>query len=288
MLTIKGMSAGKTTITVTGSMRQYISSTKTISVTVTTDSAGGGTQAQKKTKDSGGADGERQDGAKVTSVDPTGDDAISGEDISGNSSAEQDSSAADGSKVMETKRGVYEMVPLDENTDVKSYLQAALDHQRFVTFQQKTGENVEYSWTFDGTKLTEAEDIDLSVDITTEIPEKIRKQIGGEDALFFDFSHEGNLPAEAEFYAGVSSVFRDGDVLTLYQWGEDGNLEPAAEDISVENGYVTFSLDHCSSYVLTGASPAKGSINTAAAAGIGAAVLIILAAGALIIRKKRG
>ena len=78
MLTIKGMSAGKTTITVTGSMRQYISSTKTISVTVTTDSAGGGTQAQKKTKDSGGADGERQDGAKVTSVDPTGDDAISG------------------------------------------------------------------------------------------------------------------------------------------------------------------------------------------------------------------
>ena len=221
-------------------------------------------------------------------MDPTGDDAISGEDISGNSSAEQDPSAADGSKVMETKRGVYEMVPLDENTDVKSYLQAALDHQRFVTFQQKTGENVEYSWTFDGTKLTEAEDIDLSVDITTEIPEKIRKQIGGEDALFFDFSHEGNLPAEAEFYAGVSSVFRDGDVLTLYQWGEDGNLEPAAEDISVENGYVTFSLDHCSSYVLTGASPAKGSINTAAAAGIGAAVLIILAAGALIIRKKRG
>lgn len=288
MLTIKGMSAGKTTITVTGSMRQYTSSTKTISVTVTTDSAGGGTQAQKKTKDSGGADGERQDGAKVTSVDPTGDDAISGEDISGNSSAEQDPGAADGSKVMETKRGVYEMVPLDENTDVKSYLQAALDHQRFVTFQQKTGENVEYSWTFDGTKLTEAEDIDLSVDITTEIPEKIRKQIGGEDALFFDFSHEGNLPAEAEFYAGVSSVFRDGDVLTLYQWGEDGNLEPAAEDISVENGYVTFSLDHCSSYVLTGASPAKGSINTAAAAGIGAAVLIILAAGVLIIRKKRG
>lgn len=66
----------------------------------------------------------RQDGAKVTSVDPTGDDAISGEDISGNSSAEQDPGAADGSKVMETKRGVYEMVPLDENTDVKSYLQA--------------------------------------------------------------------------------------------------------------------------------------------------------------------
>ena len=226
-------------------MRQYTSSTKTISVTVTTDSAGGGTQAQKKTKDSGGADGERQDGAKVTSVDPTGDDAISGEDISGNSSAEQDPSAADGSKVMETKRGVYEMVPLDE-------------------------------------------DIDLSVDIATEVPEKIRKQIGGEDAIFFDFWHEGNLPADAEFYAGVSSVFRDGDVLTLYQWGEDGNLEPAAEDISVENGYVTFSLDHCSSYVLTGASPAKGSINTAAAAGIGAAVLIILAAGALIIRKKRG
>ena len=78
---------------------------------------------------------------------------------------------------------------------------------------------------------------------------------------------KGICRQKRNFMPGVSSVFRDGDVLTLYQWGEDGNLEPAAEDISVENGYVTFSLDHCSSYVLTGASPAKGSIKHSCGSG---------------------
>ena len=283
MLTIRGVSAGKTTVTVTGSMRQYTSTTKTISVTVTDSGNGGGTSQGAS---GGSTQKEPADAAVVTSVDEEDETVISGEE-SGEDGNTEENQEADGSSVIETKRGVYEIVTLDENTDVKSHLQAAADNGRFVTFQRKSGENVAYSWTFDGTEIQAAEDIDLDVDITEDIPDEIRDQLKGGDALFLDFAHEGQLPSEAEFYAGVSSVFSDGDVLSLYLLDEDGKLVPEAEEIPVENGYVTFSLDHCSSYILTGSSVSSGGVHPAVFFGIGAVIVAAAAAAAVLFLRKR-
>ena len=74
-------------------------------------------------------------------------------------------------------------------------------------------------------------------------------------------------------YVQVSSAFDDGESLKLYRCGgEDEAAEPAAEDITVENGYVTFGIDHCSSYILTDGdlSQQSGSFT--------AVILIIIAA----------
>lgn len=310
-LTIRGVSAGTTNITVTGSMRQYTDASQTISVTVTssgsgTSGASGGTQ---KTPAGGQSGAEDPDAAVVTQVpddtqqeDSSGDgtDGSDGQtDRNGETGEEDGANGAAGSdsEVLTTKRGVYEIVTLGPDTDVKAHLQAAADNQRFVTFQKKQGENVEYSWTFDGKKLKEAGDLDgkaenlsLDLDISGEIPQEYRQQLNG-TALYLRFDHEGELPAEAEMYVQVSSAFDDGESLKLYRCGgEDEAAEPAAEDITVENGYVTFGIDHCSSYILTDGdlSQQSGSFT--------AVILIIIAAVAaaavvlflLFRRKKQG
>lgn len=309
-LTIRGVSAGKTTVTVTGSMRQYTDCTKTISVTVTS-SGSGGQQTQKPQSDSPKANLTDRDGAQVTKIgsndsvtddennadgdgsgeNENGDDGdLQGEDKDkdGGEAGDENSEAADGSEILTTKRGVYEMVPLSQDVDVKAHLQAAIDNKRFVTFQKKTGDNVAYSWTFDGTKLKSAEDLDLEIDISQELPEAAAKSVKGSDALFLHFSFDGELPAEAELYINAASAFSDGDSLNLLHWDEStGNVETAKEDISVENGYVTFAIDHCSDYLLTdGATGSKG-FSPAIAAALCLAAVIAAAVIFLVIRRKK-
>ncbi len=299
-LTIRGVSAGTTNITVTGSMRQYTDASQTISVTVTSSGSGtsGGTQETPSGSASGSGSSEKDpDAAVVTQVtddasqeDGTGDEAEGQTDENGGTDEENGVSGSD-SEVLTTKRGVYEIVTLGPDTDVKAHLQAAADNQRFVTFQKKQGENVEYSWTFDGKELKEAEDLDLNLDISDEIPQEYRQQLDGTAALYLRFDHEGELPAEAEMYVQVSSVFDDGESLKLYRCGgEDGAAEPAAEDITVENGYVTFNIDHCSSYILTDGDllQQSGSFNAVILIIIAAAVVVAVGLFLLFRRKKQG
>lgn len=296
-LTIQGISEGKTTVTVTGSMRQYTDCTKTVSVTVTS-SGSGGKQTQKPESDSPKAGLTDSDGAEVTKVgsddgassndESDGDGDITEEDAGGDEDGNEASEADDGSEILTTKRGVYEMVPLSEDTDVKTYLQAAIDNKRFVTFQKKSGENVVYSWTFDGTKLENAEDIDLEIEISQELPDVAAQSIKGGDALFLHFSFDGQLPAEAELYVNAASAFDDGERLKLLHLDEEtGSLETTHEDINVENGYVTFSIDHCSDYLLTNSDIKDSGISTIVIAAL--CVVAILAAMAVffIIRRKR-
>ena len=303
-LTIRGVSAGTTNITVTGSMRQYTDASQTISVTVTSDGSSGsktsGTSGGvQKTPSGSRSSAKDPDAAVVTQVtddtpqgDGTGDGADGQTDGNGETGEENGTNGADGSgsEVLSTKRGVYEIVTLGPDTDVKAHLQAAADNQRFVTFQKKQGANVEYSWTFDGKELKEAEDLDLNLDISDEMPQEYRQQLSGA-ALYLSFDHEGKLPAEAEMYVQVSSAFDDGESLKLYRCGgEDGTAEPAAEDITVENGYVTFNIDHCSSYILTDGdlSQPSGSFTGVILMIIAAAVVVAVVLFLLFRRKKQG
>ncbi len=306
-LTIQGVSTGKTTVTVTGSMRQYTDNTKTIAVTVTSfGDSGNGQQPQKRPSDSSKPQAPASDAAQVTKIgsgnNVSGDNNGSGQDDSLSEETESsdgngdgngdeisgDSRAADGSEILTTKRGVYEIVPLSEDTDVKAHLQAAIDQGRFVTFQKKEGENVEYSWTFDGTKLDRAEDLDLEIEISQELPDAAAKRRKGRDALFLRFSFYGPLPGEAELYVNVAFSFEDGDRLNLMCWDEKtGDLETAREDIDVENGYVTFSIDRVSDYLLTYGAKDGGGISEIMAvslclAAVAAAVVIFL-----IVRRKK-
>lgn len=293
-LTIRGISAGKTTVTLTGSMRQYTDCTKKISVTVTSS---GSDHASKPQSDSPKAKAPDSDSAEVAKIDSGGSDSDGAEDGGDGSLPENEdgngqngdgaSKGEDGSEILTTKRGVYEIVPLSEAVDIKGHLQAAADNGRFVTFQKKTGDNVEYSWTFDGTKIKNAENLDLEIRISQNLPDAA-KSLKNSGALFLDFSFDGQLPAEAELYINTASAFADGDKVKLLHLNDKtGDLETAREDINVENGYVTFSIDHCSDYILTDASQDGNAFPVILTAFCLAAVALAVIAFYFIRRKRR-
>ena len=72
------------------------------------------------------------------------------------------------------------------------------------------------------------------------------------EKLLMDFSHNGSLPGRAEIKVYVGNHFSDGQKLYLYYYNPDKKeIEPVQKNIVVVDGYATFELSHCSSYVLT-------------------------------------
>lgn len=66
------------------------------------------------------------------------------------------------------------------------------------------------------------------------------------------FSHSGELPSKAKVSVATGNLYSNGDKLFLYYFNEaTGNFELKAKDITVANGFATFEIDHCSSYVLS-------------------------------------
>lgn len=127
--------------------------------------------------------------------------------------------------------------------------------------------NYLYSWTFpkdnrdsskDTIKIEEEVDFNIETDVLNP---KIEKLTNGFNSLVVTFSHHGVLPGKSEIELNVSDKYDDGEKLYLYYFNEDDNvLEYIDNNILVKSGYVDFSIEHCSEYVLS-TSIIKGSIN---------------------------
>ena len=157
----------------------------------------------------------------------------------------------DGSRIVNTKRGVFEMVPLTESTDIQAHLQAAIDGQRYVTFQKKDGDNVIYSWTFNGKELREPFSVNLMGTVEPDIPEGMRSKVRADRGMALLFSQSDPLPVQSDLYTSVSAVFEDGERLQAVRADESHEGEVIAEDIPVENGYAAFKTDYCGPMILT-------------------------------------
>ncbi|MCR4600162.1 MAG: hypothetical protein K5767_00285 [Clostridia bacterium] len=258
-LTVKGVSAGTATLTLIGSMRQYTDTSVQVAVTVT-DPAGDGAKVEKASSPVT----EDQPGVAVSEMTPEEPENSAGKTTD---TAVEDGSPAD-SEVIETRRGVFEIVELTPETDVKAHLQAAAENHRHVTFQKKDGENVLYSLTFDGTTMdssnTEGSASDLNGSISTEPGREWQELSGNRDGVLMEFNSSGKLAAQAEIYVRVSPVFADGQVVRVLGAGPDGSSEELASDLKVENGYVTFTAEELEPMLIT---EPGGSEETEAGAG---------------------
>lgn len=146
-------------------------------------------------------------------------------------------------------------------------------------------DKVLYSWTFSGdyvenagifkTKITEKEDAE-------EVKEAI-KSSKVENPLVLNFSASGILPKEASVKYYVGTQYDSGTVLSLFFFDEDENkLVNQNQVLEVDDdGYVTFTLTHCSMYVIgevIGADEGIGSY----ALYIGVAIALIIAVVAVV------
>jgi len=122
--------------------------------------------------------------------------------------------------------------------------------------------NLSYSWKFAKEKnqnisvedsLNIDVDLRLSLNALTAATETIDSRVN-QNKLIISFDHHGALPLEATVRINVSNRFSDHEKLYLYYYNPASDqIEYIAHNVEVKNGYVEFTIQHCSDYFLTAA-----------------------------------
>ncbi|MDD3304126.1 MAG: Ig-like domain-containing protein [Clostridia bacterium] len=115
-----------------------------------------------------------------------------------------------------------------------------------------------YSWTFHGTDISKDEfsDIALKIGTSLEAPNLIKnngEEKIKEDVLYINFEHEGEIPCDVDIGVYVGDKFKVKDKVRLYYYNSDNQqLEFKNKDLEVNaEGMISFSIDHCSTYVIS-------------------------------------
>lgn len=150
------------------------------------------------------------------------------------------------------------------------------------------------SWTFNGMNITSEVDsnIDLSLkDVTDALKgkevSKIKALIGKDIPLFsFSFNYDGKLPGKATAKIFVGSAWANKDVTIFRYYSDKNSYEKITTGHVDKDGYLTYTIDHCSDYFITETSyveklPQTGSpLDTKIIVDMGA---LMLAAGAALV-----
>ena len=120
--------------------------------------------------------------------------------------------------------------------------------------------NLTYTWSFPKTENYKNNikddlyidlNLRLSIDAITNDTNTINEKVK-QNKLIVTFDHHGTLPETATVRINVSNKFKDGEKLYLYYYNPDNNqIEYIDDGLKVKDGYVEFSIDHCSDYFLT-------------------------------------
>lgn len=261
-LSITAYAAGSTTITVYATLSKHLDGAASMTVTVsdpvaatpqTPSNSGGSTSGA--TASSGSATAQSGNGsgsAGKVSVTAAGTSATAAAaaaaEASGSDSEVVELEAEDGTKVIVLQA-------TDAATAGEKLKEIAGTEGTCTFWSGGTLDSPSISWTFKGTDLDP--DADLSFDPTVTVSKKGSGQISElmadvKNAIVLEFAHSGALPAKAEMYVRASGVYEDGQKVSLYLYNEDtGTFELVQEDIKVVDGYLVFSMDHCSVWALS-------------------------------------
>ena len=118
-----------------------------------------------------------------------------------------------------------------------------------------TDENqqLQYSWTFSNRTVTNTDmNIDLSIKFDSEKKDEIQKLTGRDNAMYLSFGHHGKLPGPATIKSYVGNNYKDGEKIYLYYFDEEQGkiLMVGNSALEVKNGYVEYTITHCSTYLL--------------------------------------
>jgi hypothetical protein len=157
----------------------------------------------------------------------------------------------------------YVEVEIAENaTADSSIFQAAKDTGKEVTFKNvdESGKLL-YSWTFDGSKLNSVPEtgIQLSINKNMENEAQIIELVGDNPtyAIYpIHFDYHGELPGEATIRIKLDNAWLEANgsenIKLYYYNAEKGWNELIKGDLTAdENGYIEFTITHCSDYFLT-------------------------------------
>lgn len=146
------------------------------------------------------------------------------------------------------------------NTDVEIYKSESSNYISYIVEDYER--NLTYSWQFEKTdeknnsvkeNLILDINLRLSLDSDTDGANAINDAVE-QKKLIVSFDHHGKLPTRATVRINVSDRFKDNEKLYLYYYNpEKDQIEFTQKDLKVTDGYVEFTIDHCSDYFLTAA-----------------------------------
>ena len=146
------------------------------------------------------------------------------------------------------------------NTDLEIYKSESSNYISYIVedYERK----LTYSWQFEkkdennnSVKENLILDINLrlNIDETSDGAQSINEMVD-QNKLIVTFDHHGSLPAKATVRIDVSDRFKDNEKLYLYYYNpEKEQIEFVDNGLKVVDGFVEFSIDHCSDYFLTAA-----------------------------------
>ena len=294
VLRVTGVGAGSATITITASLRQYSNGSAAVQVTAGAAKTPTPTPTPRPTSSKSSKPASRKPGGKSGSSGSGGSPGSGG----GGVTRVVTSGGHGRSLLLVRLRGTIAPAAALDRAAAKGLL---------VTFWTgPSAAHPTYSWTFDGRRLPRHEaGVDLGIDTATSVGGTLGRMIQGRDCLVLGFSHNGALPAPAVVRLRVGSTYVDGETVTLYLFdAQHSTFVRQARDLSVQGGFVSFPLRHCSIYVLStvgdlcclstatllGSGPAGssgGGHSLMTALVVALAVAAAVAAGALVLLRRR-
>lgn len=127
------------------------------------------------------------------------------------------------------------------------------ESKKIVEFNKYNDEKkLLYSWIFDGSQIDEAFEINTNLNFISEYINEIGTASNYAEGLYLNFEHNGKLPNGTKVKVYVGDKFTDGNIVNVYYYNQEtSNLEAIQKDLIVTEGYVEFSIEHCSDYFVT-------------------------------------
>ena len=135
---------------------------------------------------------------------------------------------------------------------------SSIDKEVFETLATKENATLSINygnitWKFDSDTITKTDTMFTpTVQVSTEKFEHIKSE-DITDGLYVEFAYDGQLPGKAEItiFIGTDKFGEGQKDLNLYYYNDSTSEYEEIGTVKYNNGNVTLSLDHCSTYVLT-------------------------------------
>ena len=276
-VTIRGISKGSATITITASLRQFRNGSKSIQVTVN-DPPSQPPANSENNNSSGSTNNNTNNGAQSANSGNTntGNNSsksnVNAEVNNGSGSSSKQSEANAPSVIEEIissgdvpttastgitevmgRNGVRHVIAdLDYKIDTQKLLSDAMGKSEKLTFKKvDTAGNVVYSISFVGTDIESPVDLNLVAELTDKLADNIK--VSG-DAITLNFEENVYLPATAEVNVAAGEKFSKESSkgnIDIYQLDASGKPVKIAEGGSVMSGYVAFDITNTNNLIIT-------------------------------------
>ncbi len=112
-----------------------------------------------------------------------------------------------------------------------------------------------YSWTFDGDDIKNVSSMDSKLDTTIETTSpnesEIKNVLNGANVVNLYFNYDGKLPGKAKIEAKIGSKYNGKNMYVYYYNKSTKSLELVASNVKVKDDNISFTITHCSDYVLS-------------------------------------